>query len=291
MTLGLAPGIVGLMVYQTRAYGAPFANAYRPWGQSLYGFPLFSLRYLFVKAPLPWNDISIQAIAPGLLRDMHAWLVMAFVGLVVTRRHQLSWLLASIGLANVAIYAISVFTPRQFINMRYLLPALAMGYLLAAVALAWIITRLRSKIAQTALVLLVVVFSIGSLIHQTIPELISRNTGTSNTIKLVQSTAQAIAPNSVVLAYNLADTFILYGNRSVLNYRRIKAPDLVARNQLVLDAIDRLLLAGKPVYLVKDDENLFGSIYPDIQRRYLLREIGTPLLAYQLSLATNDGQP
>jgi hypothetical protein len=149
---------------------------------------------------------------------------------------------------------------------------------------------LRSKIAQTALVLLVVVFSISSLIHQTVPELISRNTGTSNTIKLVQSTAQAIAPNSVVLAYNLADTFILYGNRSVLNYRRIKAPDLVARNQLVLDAIDRLLLTGKPVYLVKDDEGLFGSIYPDIKRRYLLREVGTPLLAYQLSLV-NNGQP
>jgi hypothetical protein len=290
MALGLAPGIVGLMLYQTRAYGAPFANAYRPWGQSQYEFPLFSLKYLFVKAPPPWNDISIQAIAPGLLRDMHAWLVMALVGLIVTRRHQLSWLLASIGLANVTIYAISVFTPRQFINMRYLLPALAMGYLLAAVALAWIITRLHSKIAQIALVLLVVVFCIGSLIHQTIPELISRNTGTSNTIKLVQSTAQAIAPDSVVLAYNLADTFVLYGNRSVLNYRRIKAPDPVARNQLVLDAIDRLLLAGRPVYLVKDDESLFGSIYPDIRRRYLLREVGTPVLAYQLS-PVNNGQP
>ena len=291
MTLGVAPGIVGLLVYQTRAYGAPFANAYRPWGQNLYEFPLFSLRYLFVKAPLPWNDISIQAIAPGLLRDMHAWLVMAFVGLIVTRRHQLSWLLASIGLANVAIYAISVFTPRQFINMRYLLPALAMGYMLAAVALAWIVTRLRSKIARAALVLAVVLFSLGPLIRQTVPELTFRNMGTSNTIKLVQSTAQAIAPNSVVLAYNLADTFILYGDRSVLNYRRIKAPDSETRNQLVLDAIDRLLISGKPVYLVKDDEGLFGSIYPDIQDRYLLREVGTPLLAYQLSLATNNGQP
>ncbi|MCU0500163.1 MAG: hypothetical protein MUC51_00090, partial [Anaerolineae bacterium] len=83
---------------------------------------------------------------------------------------------------------------------------------------------------------------------------------------------------------------ILYGNRSVLNYRRIKASDLVARNQLVLDAIDRLLLAGKPVYLVRDDEGLFGSIYPDIERRYLLREVGTPLLAYQLS-PVNHGQP
>ena len=291
LSLGLIPGIVGLLVYQTRAYGGAFASAYQPWGQSLYDFPMFSFRYLFDKSPMPWNDISSQAIVQGLLRDVHIWLFFVVIGLVVGHRRPLVWLFALIALANIAVYAVSVFTPRQFINMRYLLPALAAGYLLAAVALAWIVTRLRSKTAQAALVLSVVLFGFGSLIWQTAPELARRNTGTSNTVKLVQSTAQAIAPNSVVLAYNLADTFILYGNLSVLNYRRIKAPDPETRNQRVLDAIDRLLIIGKPVYLVKDDEILFGSIYPDIQRRYLLREVGTPLLAYQLSLAENNGQP
>ena len=291
LSLGLLPGVVGLLLYQSRAYGGALASAYRPWGQSLYNFPLFSIRYLFDKSPMPWNDISSQAIVQGLLRDMRIWLLLPLVGLIVGRRRSLAWLFALIALGNIAIYAVSVFTPRQFINMRYLLPALAAGYMLAAVALAWIAARMRSKIAQAALVSAVVVFSVGSLIWQTIPELTSRNTGTSNTIKLVQGTAQTMTPDSIVLAYSLADTFILYGNLSALNYRRIEASDIEQRNQLVLDAIDRLLATGKPVYLVQDDEHQFGSIYPDIQRRYLLRKVGTPLLAYQLSVANNNGQP
>jgi len=291
ISLGLAPGIIGLLAYQARAYGGVLANAYQAWGQSLYNFPLFSLKYLFVKAPMPWNDISSQAIAQGLLRDMHIWLFLAFVGLFVNRRHALAWLFALIACANVAVYAVSVFTPRQFINMRYLLPALAAGYLLAAAALAWIVARLRWKVARGFLSLVVALICVGPLINNTLPELISRNTGTANAVRVVQVTAQAFAPNSVVLAYNLADTFILYGERSVLNYRRIKAPDREARNQLVLAAIDRLLSSGRPVYLVKDDENLYGSLYPDIQKRYILREMSTPLTAYELSPTGRSGQP
>lgn len=289
--LGVAPGVVGLLAYQAHAYGGILANAYQPWGQSLYDFPLFSLRYLFVKAPSPWNDISSQAIAPVLWRDMHIWLVLALAGLLLYRRRRLAWLLALVGCANIAIYAVSVFTPRPFINMRYLLPALAGGYLLAAAALAWIVAQLRWKVARGFLSLVVALSCVGPLINNTLPELISRYTGTTNTVRVVQVTAQAFAPNSVVLAYNLADTFILYGERSVLNYRRIKAPDREARNQLVLAAIDRLLSSGRPVYLVKDDENLYGSLYPDIQKRYILRDMGAPLTAYELGLTGRDGQP
>jgi len=291
MSLGAAPGIVGLLAYQARAYGGIFANAYQPWGQNLYNFPLFALKYLFVKAPMPWNDISSQAIAQGLLRDMHIWLPLAIVGFLLHRRCGLARLCALIACANIAIYAVSVFTPRQFINMRYLLPALAIGYLLAAAALAWLEIRLRGTAARGLLALTVVLACVGLLLRQTVPELIERNAGTANAIRVVQETAQAFAPNSVVLAYNLADTFILYGERSVLNYRRIKAPDREARNRLVLNAVDRLLAAGRPVYLVKDDENLFGSLYPDIQQRYSLREMGTPLPAYELGLMGRPEQP
>jgi len=282
MSLGLAPGVVGLLAYQAHAYGGGFANAYHPWGQSLYDFPLFSLKYLFVKAPPPWNDISSQAIAQGLWREMHIWLLLAVVGLFLCRRQALAWLLALVGCTNIAIYAVSVFAPRQFINMRYLLPALATGYLLAAATLAWVVMRLRGPIMKGVLTAAVGLICVGGLIQYTIPELTQRNTGTANAISVVQATARAFAPDSVVLAYNLADTFILYGERSVLNYRRVKAPDLAMRNRLVLEAIDRLLASGRSVYLVKDDEKLFGSLYPDIQQRYTLREMDTPLTAYEL---------
>ncbi len=291
MSLGLAPGIVGLLAYQARAYGGILATAYQPWGQRLYDFPLFAIKYLFVKAPPPWNDISSQAIAQGLWRDMHIWLLLAAAGLLLYRRHALAWLLALVGGANIAIYAVSVFTPRQFINMRYLLPALATGYLLAAAALAWVAMRMRHPITKALLTITVGLICINGLVQHTIPELSQRNAGTANAVRVTQATAQAFAPNSVVLAYNLADTFILYGERSVLNYRRIKAPDLATRNRLVLEAIERLLASGRSVYLVKDDEKLFGSLYPDIQQHYTLREMGTPLTAYELGLIGRSEQP
>lgn len=291
LSSGAAPGIVGLLIYQARAYGSALANAYQPWGQSLYDFPLFSLKYLFVKAPPPWNDISSQAIVQGLWRDMHIWLLLAIAGLLLYRRHPLAWLLALLGCANITLYAVSVFTPRQFINMRYLLPALAGGYLLAAAALAWLVTRLRRPAVQALLIVATGLICLGGLVQQTIPELAQRNAGTANAVNVTRATAQALAPNSVVLAYNLADTFILYGERSVLNYRRIKAPDLATRNRLVLAAIDRLLASGRSVYLIKDDEKLFGSLYPAIEQHYTLHEMGTPLTAYELRLTGRGGQP
>ena len=68
LAVGTMAGMLGLLLYQARAYGSPLANAYHPWGQSPYPFPLFAIRYLFVKAPAPWSDIAGQAIVEGMLR-------------------------------------------------------------------------------------------------------------------------------------------------------------------------------------------------------------------------------
>jgi 4-amino-4-deoxy-L-arabinose transferase-like glycosyltransferase len=292
LALGLAPGLVALLTYQARAYGAPLASAYSPWGQALYPFALFSPKYLFVTAPPPWNDISSHAIAQGLLRDMHIWLPLAIAGLVLSRRCGLAWLLALLAIGNIAIYSMSVFTPRQFINMRYLLPALAMGYILAAVPLAWVVNRRPERAVRAVLLAIIVLLSVGGLARYTLPELVKRNRGTDDVVSLVITTSRALPAGSVVLAYSLADTFILYGNASVLNYRRVEASTRQARNQLVLEAIARLLRAGKSVYLVKDDDNLFASIFPDIQARFKLRELSMPLTTYQLLPTGNaNGQP
>jgi 4-amino-4-deoxy-L-arabinose transferase-like glycosyltransferase len=292
LVLGLVPGLVALLAYQARAYGAPLATAYSPWGQALYMFPLVSPKYLFVTAPPPWNDISSHAIVQGLLRDMHIWLPLAIAGLVLCRRCGLAWLLALLAIGNLAIYSMSVFTPRQFINMRYLLPALAMGYILAAVPIAWVVNRCPRRAVRAVLLATIVLLSFGGLARYALPELLKRNRGTDDVVSQVITTSRVLPAGSVVLAYSLADTFILYGNVSVLNYRRVEAPNKQARNQLVLVAIAQLLSAGKPVYLVKDDEGLFASIFPDIQARFRLREVTVPLSTYQLLPTGNaNSQP
>ena len=248
----------------------------------MYDFPLFSVKYLFEKAPLPWNDISSHAIAVGMLRDMSVWVGLAFVGLAIRWRSSSHVMLALVGALNIALYAVSVFTPRQFINMRYLLPALAVGYLLAAVALAWAIQGLRKVAARVVLVGAICALCIGQLTFVIAPELVQRNHGTAQTIKAVVKTTERFAKAPVVLAYATADTFILYGRVSVLNYRRVEAPSIAERNRLVFDAIEKLLAENTPVYLVQDDEILFRSIYTDLARHFALRQLQTPLTAYEI---------
>ena len=253
---GVAVGVVGMLVYQSIAYGGPLASAYQAWGQTLYSFPLFSVSYLFFRSPGPWNDISNPAIVSGLLTDMHIWSGLFIISLLVDRKNPLRLLLALIFVVNIGLYAVSVFSPRQFINMRYLLPALAAGYILAADVLARLMHRCPTRISQSILVGVASLICLGNLIGITLPDLTQRNTGTANAIQQVIATVQTLPPHSVVLAYSLADSFILYGNLSVLNYRRVPAANLAARNTIVLQAIDRLLCDGQSVTLVQDDEQL-----------------------------------
>ena len=287
---GVAIGVVGMLIYQAVAYGSPWANAYQPWGQSLYRFPLFSPVYLFFKAPLPWNDISNSAILSGMLTDMRLWAGLFMIGLIIDRKNPLRLLLALIVVINVALYAVSVFSPRQFINMRYMLPALAAAYVLAADVMARALGRMSTRFLRVGLVSLVGVVCLGNLLVTVLPDLLSRNAGTAQAIQQVKETARLLPSNSVVLAYSLADSFILYGNLSVLNYRRVSAPDLSTRNVLVMQAIDKLICRGQPVYLVQDDESMFNSIYPDLAQHYKLQPNLTPLASYEIQLDTREQQ-
>ncbi len=281
LSVGVALGVVGMLLYQARAFGGPLANAYQPWGRNAFPFPLFSLQYLFIVSPRPWNDFSSNAVVQVMLNDMGIWTVFFVVAFVIDRRNPWRLLLALIVAANMWLYALSVFTPRQFPNMRYMLPALTAAYLLAATALArWVsdLGRIGFRVAVVALTIALCVARLSG----TFPVLAQRYEGTATAMHAVVETARALPEGSVVLAYNTADHFILYGNLSVLNYRHIKANDVSSRNQLVLQAIDKLLCMNTPVYLVKDDEGLFQSVYSDLQRHYDLRPVDSILLSYQI---------
>lgn len=285
---GLVGGVAGMLLYQAIAYGGPLANAYQPWGRSLYDFPLFSPTYLFFKSPYPWNDLSNNAILSGISTDMQLWAGVFVIALVIDRRNPLRLLLALIVMANVTLYAVSVFSPRQFINMRYLLPALAAAYILVADVLARTMKRLSVPIVRLGLIGLVSAICLRNLLVTVLPDLTNRNAGTSHTIQMVKETSRSLPPNTVVLAYSLADSFILYGNLSTLNYRRVSAPDINTRNALVMHAIDKMICQGQPVYLVKDDESLFNSIYPDLAHSYVLRTQSTPIITYEIQLKDSD---
>jgi len=258
--MGVLAGILGMLVYQAVAYGGPLVSAYEAWGQSRYGVPLFSLRYLFVQSPPPWNDFASNAIVAGLWKDMRWWSVLLLLGLSIDRRNPWRLLLALILLVNILVYSASVFAPRQSHNMRYMLPALAAGYIIVADVLARLMPKLRARAWQVAVAGFVSVICLGNFVAR-LPDLASRRQGMTDVVQNVANTAQSFPSNSVVLAYNTADLFILYSNLSVLNYRQIVASDIQTRNRIVSRAIYDLQCKGRPVYLVKDDDFMFKTIY------------------------------
>ncbi|HEY4720621.1 MAG TPA: hypothetical protein VII92_02140, partial [Anaerolineae bacterium] len=75
---------------------------------------------------------------------------------------------------------------------------------------------------------------------------------------------------------------------SVLNYRRVTAPDLKTRNAMVMQAIDKLICRGQSVYLIQDDERLFNTIYPDLAQSYILQLNHTPIKSYEIQRDTRD---
>jgi hypothetical protein len=202
---------------------------------------------------------------------------------VARRRDPWAVLLGLIAVINILVYAVSVFTPRQFINMRYMLPALAMAYLLAAGGIAKLVSRLRRPAWRVSLAAVIGLLCFGHLTTVALPELVNRNASTLASLHDVSITADLLPAGSVVMAYTFADTFILYGNLSVLNYRRIDAPDLKTRNQLAIQAVNTLLCMKKPVYLVQDDQTLFNTIYPDLARRFALQRLSAPYPMYKIT--------
>lgn len=276
---GVALGVVGVLLYQAQAYGGPLTSAYAAWGNDRYGVPLFSLRYLLERSPSPWNDYTLNAIVTGLAGEMGLWAVAALVSLMIDRRNPWRLLLAAIALTTMLIYGLSVFTPRT--NMRYMLSALAPAYLLAADVAARVIARLRPRAVQAVALVAVGAISAGQLIGAW-PTIEQRNAYAAYNVQAVVKTAQALPDRPVVLSYWATDLFALYSNASVLNYRKVSAPSLAERNQQVIQAIMQLQRLGLRVYLVRDDERMFNTLYPAVEAAFEVVTVQGPWPIYEI---------
>jgi hypothetical protein len=274
---GIGVGVVAMLAYQAAAYGGPFTNAYQAWGQNRFGFPLFSLRYLFESSPPPFSDYTLNAIVTGVAGSMGLWCVAFVGGLLIDRRNPWRLLLAATALLTILVYGVSTFTPRE--NMRYMLPLLAPAYILAADAVAYALCRLPSRTWRVTTAGTVAVICLGTLVGQ-LPHLAQRNSGAWNAVQQVIGTANFLPARAVVMAYVFNDLFAVYTDVSVLNYRKVPAPSLAERNNIVIAAIQALQAQGQPVYLVRDDERLFNTIYPALQQEFELRPLEAPLATY-----------
>jgi 4-amino-4-deoxy-L-arabinose transferase-like glycosyltransferase len=276
---GVILGIVGMLMYQAQAYGGPLTSAYVAWGNDRYGVPLFSLRYLLERSPAPWNDYTLNAIVTGLVGEMGLWVVVALIGLAIDRRNPWRLLLGAIILTTLLIYGLSVFTPRA--NMRYMLPALAPAYILAADVTARVIARLRPYAVQVAALVAVGVISFGQMSGYW-PTIEARNAHAAHNVQTVEEIAQSLPDRPVVLSYWANDLFALYSNASVLNYRKVDAPSLAVRNQHVIQAIQQLHRLDQRVYLIRDDERMFNTLYPALEGTFEIVAVQEPWPTFEI---------
>ena len=111
-----------------------------------------------------------------------------------------------------------------------------------------------------------------------------RYAGITQYVNAVKELSLGLPADSVVLAYGASSTFILYGNVSALNYRRIEAVNTEDRLHQVVQAVQHLLALGYPVYLIKDDEAWFKQIYSPLDQAFTIKTMPAALPFFQITL-------
>ncbi len=283
----LLPGIMAgsgyLLFYQWQSYGGPFTNAYQAWGKPFWDSgPLFSLSYLIFKTPAPWNDYTLNFILEAFWLEMRLWVLVCLASLLINRHSSLKLLVALILLVTILIYGTSMFTTRRLPSERYLLPALGAAYLLTADVVSRLWYHAKWPSLRLGLGAAVLITSLAGLLQQ-LPALYDEYTGITQYVSSVKEMSQSLPVNSVVLAYGGSSTFILYGDVSALNYRRLEAADHGERIRKVTQAVQDLLSRGQSVYLFKDEEVWFNLIYPELEQSFILKAVSAPLPLFEVT--------
>ena len=121
---GMLPGLCILLVYQAQAYGGPIVNAYQAWALACTISLCFQSSICLKSAATVERYQQSCDRRMGTLRDMSVWVGLAFVGLAIRWRSSSHVMLALVGALNIALYAVSVFTPLQFIRCAISCPPL-----------------------------------------------------------------------------------------------------------------------------------------------------------------------
>ena len=264
--------MLGVLLFNRLYYGGFFATAYSPQA-GWYPWPAFSLAYAL--GPSPVGGWSLAAAGKTLLRDLPLVLPLSICGLLVMKRSS-AVLLGGTILVVLGLYACYAFAPTG-INARFLLPAVPMICLAAAAGLERVRSHMGAwKQAGMLLPVAVIVLSI-LLFRPTVAAVERRTSDTRLQVQQVLAMTAATPQNAVFMSYVYNDLIAYYGQRSVLNYRRIPPADASAGRYkmevlepCLVAVIGKLLDAGRPVYYVEDKAPPFWNSLAILQRHFVL---------------------
>lgn len=210
---------MGILVFNNSYYGGYTITSYSPI-HGWYPQPAFSASYVW--GPSFVNGYSLREALNTLWQNFSVFLVFVPLGWLKMKRPFSILTIISIFL-TIAFYSFYAFAAAG-INSRFLLPIFPLAAISIATGLIVVLEKIPNKFVQSILV-------IGScvILFRPLPGQFSqiqlRNQTALHTVEKVEEMVSFSAPESVFLSYVYNDQLIYYGNRSVLNYRRIPPSD------------------------------------------------------------------
>jgi hypothetical protein len=294
LCVGLGTALVGVLVFNKIYFGGSLTTAYSS-GAGGYPWPAFSPKYALGSSPVGGRSL-IEGLKT-LLVELPLVVPLALVGLLRMRR-AVGLLLAVGTLAVLGFYGFYAFAPTG-INARFLLPVVPLMCLAAASGIEGLRGGLgrRSKLLGALAPLVAISVSI-FLFRPALAATSQQARDTVARIQYVRKMTDATPANAVFMSYVYNDLISFYGQRSVLNYRRIPPADAeMGRYRMeilepcLVAVVGRLLQAQIPVYYVEDQSPPFWDSLALLQRHFVLRQTQSDPIVYQVTSMLDGSTP
>lgn len=276
LLLGLA--LLTIPIFNHIYYGGALITNYSPI-HGWYPHPPFSLTYAL--GPSFVNGFSLRAVLQTIWHNFTLLALLIPIGWWILARHSLPTMAlhAAGALATLGLYSVYAFAASG-INSRFLLPAYPLLTVSIAAALLSAAHRLPgSRWRWSAGLLLLALLSL-SLPGQ-ISELRNRNANGSHMVAHVEEIVRESESDAVFLSYVFNDQIVYYGQRTVLNYRRIPPSDAESGRfhweimEPCLKAMVTILLEeeGRPVYYVLDQSPSYLNSLQMLQNHFDVQQV------------------
>jgi hypothetical protein len=249
----LGIGLCLLLAFNYFYYGGFSLTSYSP-ENGWYAFSPFSWQYAFGSSPI--NGYSLISVIKTLWSNSPLLLLLAPIGAFLLPKPY-RFLIVFTVLSSTFLYGVYAFAPID-INSRFLIPILPFLAIACAEVMLFLLKKIAHERVRVAVLFFLLLFLSWKVPAQ-ISEIRTRNINTGNMVLNVQEWIGTTPSDAVFLSYRFNDQIIFYGERSVLNYRRIPQYDSsVGKYRFdllepcLIHTIDKLLINEKPVYYIED---------------------------------------
>ena len=285
----LTMSVLGILLFNNAYYGGPFNTIYNTPKLGAYPWPMFSLTYAF--GPSPANGYSVLEIFRTLWNNFHVFLFLAPWGwLHMSKTNALldvGMILTTIGLFSIYAFA------AKGANARFLLPMFPFLCIAIAYGIIMLGHNLPPNWTQRLLVGLVMILLFAP-IPMYVNELQIRNRQDAMTVERIERVTMTTPENAVFLSLIFNDAIIVYGRRSVLNYRamikedpQIEQFDMATYRACFVASVEKLLMNDIPVYFVLHSGWNASKI---MEEHFALTEASQEMPLMQVTLFQDEGE-